>query len=465
MKPAGRRIVAALAVGFTAGLAALALRDPGPSIDGQSLGRWLVDSRRQSPDLRRPLAAIGPEAIPRLAALRDWDRPVWNAWLEGIAGRAPDPVSGWMAGLIRRPGPDVRSDVLYGLRLFGPEARGELDWIRARASDPTADLAPGALAAVLDIAPEDPASTALARRWLSDTNPAVRRRAARVVQSTRARIPEAVGELSALLHEDVVSVEMALLALARIGPGAASAAPDVAARLTDPVHGRSAARALAAMGTDAVTGVLPAVYRAMLTVRPPPFEALAGAGTNAAPALDVVELHLQDPDPLVRIRAAWAAAWLRGDPAGAVPVLSAAISGPDGASRESFLPPAEPFDSDGGLAPLGVRGTAAWLLGELGPAGHPARAALQEAAHGGEPVLALLAVRALRRQGAPFGEFIDVCRTGLESNDPLARRLAAILAGEAGADAAVLEPELRRAMATDLFTRRFAREALGAVGN
>ncbi|MFM7101094.1 MAG: hypothetical protein ACKO3N_07970, partial [Verrucomicrobiota bacterium] len=220
-----------------------------------------------------------------------------------------------------------------------------------------------------------------------------------------------------------------------------------------PVAGGQARKFLGAVAPAAGEHRL-AFLRQMLRQYPPPFEWIIALGTNAGPAQALVEPFLADPSPLLRAQAAAAQISLGGDPEAGIRHLVAVLQTPvAGADGLVTIPEIERH-----LGPLmrmiDHRQAAAWYLGAAGSRAEAAWPALRAVLGDENRFLALLAAQAALRIRGPDDDLLGVVRDTLLSPDVDLRSWAVVVAGEAGARGRELEPELRRAAAQDLRTRR-----------
>jgi len=303
-----------------------------------------------------------------------------------------------------------------------------------------------------------------------------------------------------------------LRGLARAGPAAQAAAPEVAALLD---HGSPVVRAAAARTLGAV-GALPAKLQAALVahladpeerVRWRATEALEGIaldagacvqpltrllldraspgrqsaarvlgamGPEAAPALHALVAALDDPSPPVRARAAWALGRV-GPPAhGAVPALVKALDDPE--VRWWAV------DALGGIGPgavgampalvaalrdssSNVRWRATLALAAIGPAARAAAPALIEATRDEQEHVRLGAVAALSKVEAGAEAALPVYRRALADPAVRVRELAAKEIGLLGPAAAPAADDLAARLADeDAGVRARAARSLGRLG-
>lgn len=400
------------------------------------------------------LAQLGSNAVPILVEHLTWRRPaVYETvipWLDAFSGTWGKAIRDGLP----RPSSEVQSDAALGLQLLGPEARAAVPHLLRRAQPAATQEARRAIEALLAIAPGDPEVAQWVVRWLAD--PVTRTGAVRVLAAHRAAVPGVVPGLARfLLETNEMEAAFALRALAWQGPSAETAGwvPEALRWMRNPVVRDQARRFLVAVAPAAGEHRL-ALLRQVLRQYPPPFELIIALGTNASPAQALVEPFLADPSPLLRAQAAAAQISLGGDLAAAIRHLTGVLQTPVGGADGLIMIP-EIDRRLGALARmLDHRQAAAWYLGSAGSRAEAAWPALRAVWGDENRFLALLAAQAALRLRGPDDDLLGVVRDALASPDADLRSWAVVVAGEAGARGRELEPELRRAAALDMRTRR-----------
>ena len=103
-----------------------------------------------------------------------------------------------------------------------------------------------------------------------------------------------------------------------LGPKAEGAIPELVKLLPEPVAGRSAREALAAIGPKAMVALIGQLTNTLASYRGAAANALLLFGTNAVPAIPVLAAAAQDPDAKVRRRALMALGTIGSDGQAAV---------------------------------------------------------------------------------------------------------------------------------------------------
>ncbi len=370
------------------------------------------------------LARIGPasrEAVPALLGqLHDPDprARAGAARALGAIGAEADTVVPRVTGLLRDPEAVVRGMAAMVLGQFGPAARAAVPVLRALGKDDRdADVRAAAVAAVEAIDPSLPvlqealaATDADRRLWavclLAKSGP-----------EARAATPQLA---AALAHDEAAAVRAgAAFALGRIGPAARHTGPGLVAALTDPAANVRAAAALA-------LGLLG--------------PGTPGAGVALAEALK--DGHAEDA-----AAAATALGNLGADAEAAVPVLVDLARGTDPTLRRRAVD----------------------VLARIGPAARSAAPVLLEVLRAADPLLRRDAARGLvcagPQAGAPVAALVEALRhTGDHADRPV-RAWACLSLAAIGPRARAAVPDLIAALRDDeVNVRASAGLALARIG-
>jgi HEAT repeat protein len=202
----------------------------------------------------------------------------------------------------------VRAHAAHALGRLGPAARPAVEALAPLLADPEAKVRRSAVRAWLRIGPDPQVATTLLAKVLKDADPAVRTGALEILAVIGK--PAVPALIKALKQEQVAY--WACLALAEIGPPAASAAPCLADVLkTDarPEVRREAVLALGSIGPAAAPAV-PVLTKTLgdndVTVAAGAAYALGRIGTAAKPAEAALTKCLDSPSELLRTVSSWA---------------------------------------------------------------------------------------------------------------------------------------------------------------
>ena len=293
----------------------------------------------------------------------------------------------------------------------------------------------------------------------------------------------AVGTLQTALADASPAVRtQAALALGRIGPRAAIAAPDLIARLkdTDETVRCQAAEALGCVGTAAETTInslVELLQDASAAVKVSAARALGSMKKAASPAVPALVPLLQDREEAVRTAAAEAIAQagpLNEQATGALveglassdTVVQAQTAEALGAIGTAARHAAPALVEALGNGSDRVRAKAAEALGKIGEsAAKVAVPSLVRALHGEDNWLSALAAEALGEMGESADEAVPALIRSLRHDNPLVRGNAAEALGKMGTAAAPARTALENAAKDDDGrVRSQALRALGMVG-
>jgi HEAT repeat protein len=354
-----------------------------------------TDDRRKAVFVAWALGAIGPharDAVPALIRALNRPYPVKNTKWEFN----PDGFVAWALGRI---GPDAKEAV----PLLAAALHGEDVWARRPAAWALAQMGPEA----------EPAADALigalkyssGGAWSAMNN--VQFHAAEALAGIGEPVVPKLG--AALKARDAATRRGAALALGKIGPKAGSAAPDLAALLSDEA-GLVRIEALTALSrvdpAAAVKALPPLLNDENYAVRHAAAAALGTCGPTARDAIAALERALGDARPEVR-RAAYEALGRIGREA--VAVLARAAVGRQDTRDRAWAARALGETGQGAVPALsralsdraaGVRCEAAWSLARIGPPAKDALDALKAAAQDPDVTARVAAEEAVKRIAA-----------------------------------------------------------------
>ncbi len=499
---------------FSAGLALLilllaavclwALMAPGTDaykVNGVPFRQWVA--RQPEFEIQDPLAALGTNAVPHLAAIlrRPPESPRMYQWKQAVWTRLPMTIKSRFPQWQPVSDIQLRRTALFGLRYFGTEAQAALpEVLRIARTETNLMLRAAALLATLHIAPQAPETFALWRDEWVRTNHFTRHDLAVYVQSPHVPIPAAVpyllAEAETVRSPDVVSVleafeyfgeaaqpavpciareltkgstfsgEMSWL-LARLGPVASNAVPALVACLQEQgpamvtVHD---AMQNAQVESDARPGLLAGSLQALGTI-----------GPQARPALPVIAPFLTNSDPTIRLLAAAALVRIGGkvEAATAMPVLLAGVKDEPASGATAYVHLASDLDP---ITRIATRGSPAAVLlcGELGPAAAESLPLLKERLQDNAPWGRVSAAQAMWRISGNTDKSLPVLVAALDSipkPDPShGRRVDEYLLvfcveaiGEMGPAAPSAIPSLKRVRTFSMNARHAVDRALSRI--
>jgi HEAT repeat protein len=260
----------------------------------------------------KALACIGPACLPELVvALKDSRPAIRGRAAELLSnkeafGRAVFSTVGALVRTLDDPEAQVRAQAATVLGRLGDDRQPILRGLEQRLADPVESVRVAALRALGELGPRaQSVSVALAGR-LQDSSPQVQVEAARALWRIDHQSQEIVPVFIQGLKNQAVHWQAAL-ALGEVGPAAREAVPALLEALQTEIAHRpsrtpqSAALALSRMGPTAVPGLVALLDHEQAPVRVGAALALAGQGTNAAPAAARLAEMLRDPDPEARM--------------------------------------------------------------------------------------------------------------------------------------------------------------------
>ncbi len=421
-------------------VAAGGLLRPEPIVDGAPITRWLElgqDHRCVGIPPGRALPYILRGLRARDSVLLHAELALWRCLPVRVRLRW------WASGAVDAQ--TRRFNLLLTLRKLGPAAVKAVPDLIEMVRDPRGlNFDSSALAALGSVGSDSDAALAVEvealRTWHRPAD----------VLALRDFGPRAKAALPLIVHALAQpGSDMGLnacLALDAFGPAAAPAVPGLVAWLKDP-----GTRANALVGLEGIgPAAAPAVPELLAILEGPDrnllgasvLQALMNIGPQASQALPLLARLQRDPDPTLRVLSAMASARIRGKPGEAVPALAAELRGghPNGGAAVFTVR----FSLSRSLGIQGFPPTlaAAWLLGDIGPDAHGARAALDEAARGPAGWLSVLAARALWRIDHDADACLPVLEAGLRAKDDQLHVVAALVLAEMGAGAKPAEPAL-----------------------
>ena len=432
---------------------------------GVSLDRW-IEITDGTGDMQKSLAEIGPGAIAYLTrALEKQDSLFKKAWL-AIWKRLPRQLQ--MKFFAHRPvsAGTARNNALWGLRLFGPEARIAVPQL-VKIFNKETNMWTYALAshALAEAGQDSPEAQAILLEALHDKDRFRRSQAAGALWEAGWKSKSAVPLLMKELKEAEKPI-MELLALGEIGPEAEEALPLVIKALKNQELRGNALTALKGIGAadaDAVPVLLEIFDSGSKQLSPQAIEVLLNMGPTAQAALPVLTQAQADEDATMRILATVAVAKIRGDLTSAVPVLAKELRNYNTVkdwSYWNFQPGKSHAVADLGLNP---RQTAAWFLGEMGPSAKEALPELVDALNARDSWLPVFAARAIWKIDRQTEVVLPRLLNALASKEETQCVLAARFLGEMGPPAKPALPALIQARKVSLAVRREANDAIQKI--
>ena len=368
------------------------------------------------------------------------------ALLTPVSLQAAEPSVAELTAALKSPDAMARAHAVDALAERGPAAQSAVPDLASLVKDPDAKVRRQMIKALVAIHPGIEVSRGIFASLIEDADPGVRLRTMSAIADAG---PAAVPLLIKLLKNDktaywacLVLRDMgadakaavpgltealgskqpqvcreALLALAAIGPPAASAAPRIATLIEDGLHRTAATYALGAIGT------IPADVETKVQANAKSEDKLlstASLWTLARLHPDDKEIRrevterlcqrLKEQDPNIRAWAAQGLASLPPAPEIAVPIFENAFQGADEATIRSAL---DAFAGVGARAVprlinlLGnekyarLRGNVIYTLGQIGPEAAPATEDLAKLLTDADPKVSTEAAMALAKIGAP----------------------------------------------------------------
>jgi hypothetical protein len=436
-----------------AGLLAVWMLTTGPA-GVKYEGRPLADllALEVPKDLSKPVASLGPRALPVLAEALE-PRP---GVLETLGVRKAD------HGRLTR----ARVAAVVLLSSWGTEAAELLPVLARVASggDPAQDLA---LLACANVAPESPQVTGMVLERLRGVS-ASRSSAARIIHLAGLRDPRFVAPLTAAMQDIKIGRPLdrlpadEILALSLQTNGAGAIAEMLRGWEIRELRGALLA-AFREFGPSAGPAV-PMLTEALNDDGSRPFwpnilHVLARIGPAAEPAATVLSKRLESRDPLIRGMAALAAAAIRQSTNYAVTALITQLQDTNYGNARATLP----LKVGEKYVGLGHREAAAWFLAEIGPAAVEALPTLRSLEREPNVWLRLFSARAVWRISGETGSALGAIERELGNDAEDSGVWACGLAGEIGSRAAAMEPLLKRAMTRSLQLRRAAYDALKKI--
>ena len=455
----------------------LALLDFGPGepkVAGTPLRRWAAQAGFSG--MEKPLAQVGPEAIPWLIAGLDLQNSGVHEVKVWLWKKLPANLrQNWRkhAPLDART---VRTQCAYGLQLFGPEAVAAApNLIQVAHSDSDAFVRQVALSALCTMASRSPEAMAALLKWLREGDSVLRSQVAGAFYSAELAPKEALPILLSQLERyeqgnstsDKPLNEM--LAISRYGPEAAPAGPLLVKYITRGEGRGNALNALRAAGP----GALPALPRLLqileekhaqpgeasaAEMKPGIFAAIRNMGPGATAALPALTNGLSDGNGAVRALAVAAIGNITGDYTFAVPLLVKELENRTWSNADASLS----HPSNLGIG-LNQRQAAAMLLGEIGPTATNALPNLQNALRSGDMWLPAFAAEAIWRIAADPEAILPSLIQSLNHADMSRRLLTLRVLAQMGPAAKPALPAIRAIMPSDMKTRREAFKAVEKI--
>lgn len=321
-------------------------------------------------DAAQSLAAVGAPAVP--AVTRLLKRPEYQALAANILGEigpAAAPAAGELTKLLSSEQARIRSEALLALASIGPDARTAAESVLIeRLKDPQATGRAGAAYALARL--ESRKAIPLLQEAVEDKSDEFLRMASAWAlvylepdnsEYVKLALPRLIGALSN--ESQRVRLESAR-ALAKIGPQASVAVPELALAAADggdPALQAEALAALAAIGPEASEAVPVAIQQLQSEspeVRGPAVYLLGSLGPAAKEAVPVLRKMLTSRDEFDRLLAAWALVYVTPENAEArkeaIPLLLRAVL--DSPRIPVRVEAARTLGKIGGNAPL-VRNT------------------------------------------------------------------------------------------------------------
>jgi hypothetical protein len=435
---------------------------------------WLRAGTNTIDQIDAALGELGPAAIPSLCRMvqqrdsglrRTWQK-VWLRLPTAIRVRVPRPNFESNA--------ETRHQGFLALQRCGSEARTALPvLLKLERQTANPQTRADALLTLASVGPDSPEVVSALIRGL--TNTAGGRTAATALALCG---PHAQSAVSSLIRSLQASLQLSnampraeLIALAAIGPGAAPALPEIAA----------AAR---------LRSVRPQVLTALKWIGPAPehlpllldalrtgtseesylaIEALMRLGPGAQAARADLQMAATGTNPVLRVLAAVAMARLEHNPAPAVAALTQEIRqsrfNPAIHAHWSYAVPnsafSPPASANAGIA-LDHRGTAAWHLGEMGPAARDALPAL-EALLQGSLWQSLVAAEAIWKITGEADRVLPKLIAAVDGGPRHGQAIAIRILAEIGPAARPAVPTLLKVRSTSMTVRREVNAALRRI--
>jgi hypothetical protein len=360
------------------------------------------------------------------------------------------------------PASTFRQNALFALRGFGPEARSALPAVIAAArSDSDILNRSFALQAAVAIDPEDPRVIQLLEAGLRSSDPMKNSEAAGALYCN-AVFPRILTNFVTLNPTDPnKSYLNELLALEPLGPDAAPMVSRILRFLDSDPPGANALTALRHVGPGG-SNAIPSLIKCLEWDQPHLQTGAAAAlmsmqsvASNAVPTLEKV---MREGNQVPRVMAA-AARWrITGDTSPSMAVILDVLKAKADNSFWALGQRQFGLENFG----FGSRETALWIAGDFGPEAREALPLLEKQMEKGSEWYRIIAARSIWKiDGSAQG--LPVLKAGLTNNAEHIRALSCYIAGEMGAVAAPLLPDLDAASYTTLVTRRAALDALNAI--
>jgi HEAT repeat protein len=345
-----------------------------PVYQGVKISRFI--ELRGYDDITMAALELGPDkVVPYLIeGLRGQDSSLKRAKL-ALWKRLPQWYVTKHLSQMPMPAESTRMKALSALGPIGPEASAAVPEVaRIALDDSVGGFQPLALHTLGAIGVNSPRALEVLLQVIDRTNETMRLHAASALAQFGGRAKPA---LPTLLREfdrnGPKKPSASVVVLAALGPEAAAAVPVLVEALNDDILAPYAVYPLRRIGSaaaDAVPG-LARYIEARKSRYPFAVEALMNIGPAARPALTVLRQVADDTNAIARVLAAVAISRIENDPASAIPALVREIeAGARAGSGQSWDPP---FRDNSALAiGLDARTTAAWFLGEIGPAARDA---------------------------------------------------------------------------------------------
>lgn len=409
---------------------------------GRSFRRVIEMSGPQ--EIEQAVSELGIEAtLPDLIhALKDNDSfikkielKVWPALPRSFKSKHLE----WMP----MPADSTRSKVHSALIYIGPQAEATIPILIRQARKMPFPQNGSILAAISEAGRNSPAAFEYLMEAARDPDERVRSLAALDL----SYFTSCADAIVPLLTSNMLAATSAPLnemhALSMLGTNAAPAAPVVIRFLNENGKPGNWLTALRHAGPGASVAV-PALTRLAASNNPLAIEALMNIGPGAREALPVLSNIVANNVGLTRSLAVAAIARVTENPSSAIPDLIDGLQGRWG-KRGSEPNWSSPWN-DSRLMSIGLnrRETAAWLLGEFGPAGHDAVPALSDALEERNAGwLSLFAARALWLIESNSTLVLPRLMRTLETKNTQEIQIAVRILGEIGPQAAPAEPILR----------------------
>lgn len=336
------------------------------------------------------------------------------------------------------------SEIDEDMKMAAPALAGSL-------ADDDAAVRVSAAEALGKIGPaSETAVEALLQSVKKDESPVVRAAAALALGEIKAGSPQAIDALVKKLKDDHPNVRScAAIALGRIGPAAQESVPALIKILEKDPDGPFRAQAALALGSVAAlpAKTIPTLILALkdrdVEVKKASCRGLANFGPQAAKAGDPLsELIRKDPDPSVKVCAAYALGRINPESKEVVPLLVDALKNGD----------------------AGVRALAAEALGQVYQT-KDAVPELMEALKDEAAAVRSFAAKSLGKAGSRAREAVSLLIQALEDREASVRAEAAQTLGQAGPQAAKAVPAMIKMLQNDeIRLQKIAALALGRIG-